>query len=217
MGPENPPRRSKSDQEPLTIDLEANRTATEKPETAVVDARASSMSTEIRAAKPMKPCAPIFPNRQDFRRIPSPKPEEEDARAEAAAAAFAEEPTSAATPAETPRPTTRRPRRTVVQFRRPCRRHSRRPDHASRRRRPAICRRPALARRRTAADTAIEQSLASDIEAIKAQLAAAPAPRPPSISARSKPASPSLKRQTAEAGNGAADRCLRPRCPDRPT
>jgi hypothetical protein len=209
MGPENPPRRSKSDQEPLTIDLDATAVPREGSDEGAAAEREASISepTEIRAGETDETVRADIAEPAD---LPGPdarpdasksEPDEEDARAEAAAAAFAEEP--AATAAE----------------------HPARPFHTEPRR---VSNSGALAAGifgglvtllgagglqyagvmpslgPGGGNTAIEQSLASDIETLKAQLAAAP---PPQAAADLDPLETriaELEKKTAEAGNGAA-------------
>ena len=202
MGPENPPRRSKSDQEPLTIDLDATAVPREGSDesTAAVEREASiDETTEIRAGEADETV------RADISGTDTGKSEaeEEDARAEAAAAAFAEEPTSAATAAEEPaRPVYPAQHRTSnsgafaagilggliallgaggLQY-------------------AGIM--PSLGP--AASNTAIEQGLAGDIEALKAQLAAAPAPQAIADLGPLETRIAELEKKTAEAGNGAA-------------
>lgn len=211
MGPENPPRRSKSDQEPLTIDLEANTAAEDADRTDAAAEREAVVdeAAEIRAGEADETVRADIPEPAD---IPEQEPEpdndtresdEEDARAEAAAAAFAEEPTSAATAAEQPTgPIHAEPRRTSnsgalaagilgglitligaggLQY-------------------AGVL--PALG---PGGDAAIEQSLAGDIEAIKAQLAAAP---PPSATADLGPLETriaELEKKTADGSGATAD------------
>ncbi len=174
MGPENPPRRSKSEQEPLTIDLEANAapaddTATDGPKAepevpieAADDARPSDTETPVEAEESARTEDPVE----------AAAPADEDARAEAAAAAFAEEP-AASTYTEQPAASAPPPYQ--------------RPSNAG----PLAAGilggliallaagglqyagvLPALG---PATDNStIEQSLSADIESIKAQLAASP-------------------------------------------
>jgi len=190
MGPENPPRRSKSDQEPVTIDLEANAAPENDAETADTAAEREAVideAAEIRAGEPDDTVRADIPEPTDIPEsdtgisedtrisedIRKSESDEEDARAEAAAAVFAEEP--AATAAEQPaRPIHAEPRRTSnsgalaagilgglitllgaggLQY-------------------AGVL--PSLSP--GGGDTAVEQGLASDIEAIKAQLAAGPSP-----------------------------------------
>ncbi|HTO30330.1 MAG TPA: hypothetical protein VL202_03990 [Pararhizobium sp.] len=95
MGPENPPRRSKSDQEPLTIDLEANTAPTDDT---VTDGPKAERQAPTQAADDARPV-----DIEELVSVEEPveaAPVDEDARADAAAAAFAEEP--AATYAEQP-------------------------------------------------------------------------------------------------------------------
>ena len=89
MGPENPPRRTGSDDEPLTIDLEANRTAPDEADAVVDRDQVTDDAADIRADEPQDATAPVSEDAA------------EDARAEAAAAAFAEEPAPASGPADT--------------------------------------------------------------------------------------------------------------------
>jgi hypothetical protein len=208
MGPENPPRRSKSDQKPVTIDLEANAAPEKDAETADTAAEREAIideAAEIRAGEPDETVRADIPEPADIpeANTGSSESEEEDARAEAAAAAFAEEPTSAATAAAQPaRPIHVEPQRTSssgalaagilgglitllgaggLQY-------------------AGIL--PALGP--GGGDTAVEQSLASDMEAIKAQLAAAP---PPSATVDLGPIETriaELEKKSADAGNGAA-------------
>lgn len=209
MGPENPPRRSKSDQEPLTIDLDATAVPREGSDEGAAAEREASIAepTEIRAGETDETVRadiaepadlPDADTRPDASKS---EPDEEDARAEAAAAAFAEEP--AATAAEHPaRPFHTEPRRVSnsgafaagifgglvtllgaggLQY-------------------AGVM--PSLGP--SANNTAIEQSLASDIEALKAQLAAAPAPQAAADLGPIETRIAELEKKTAEAGNGAA-------------
>ncbi len=212
MGPENPPRRSKSDQEPLTIDLEANTAATEdadRTDTATEREAVVDEAADIRAGEADETVRADIPEPAD---IPEQDPEpnnairesdEEDARAEAAAAAFAEEPTSAATAAEQPTgPIHAEPRRasnsgalaagilggliTLI--------------GAGGLQYAGVL--PALG---PGGDTTIEQSLAGEIETIKAQLAAAP---PPSATADLGPLETriaELEKKTADGSGATAD------------
>ncbi|MCV9966090.1 hypothetical protein OIU34_29905 [Pararhizobium sp. BT-229] len=215
MGPENPPRRSKPDQEPLTIDLEANaapeddaksRDPHAEPEAPVEQAavdETTADAAEIRAGEADETVRADIPEPDDIREpTDSSEEREEDARAEAAAAAFAEEPTSAATAAEQPaRPIHPEPRRVSnsgalaagilgglitllgaggLQY-------------------AGIL--PSLG---PGGDTAVEQSLASDIEAIKAQLAAAPQSSPTVDLAPIETRIAALEKSAAEAGSGAS-------------
>lgn len=202
MGPENPPRRSKSDQEPLTIDLNATAVPREGSDEsgAAVEREASVDETaEIRAGETDETV------RADIADGDSVKSEveDDDARAQAAAAAFAEEPISAATAAEEPvRPIYPAQHRTSnsgalaagilgglitllgaggLQY-------------------AGIM--PSLSP--GASNTAIEQSFASDIEALKAQLAAAPAPQATADLGPLETRIAELEKKTAETGNGAA-------------
>lgn len=223
MGPENPPRRSKSDQEPVTIDLEANAAPGDDAKTgdAAVEGDAiADEAAEIRAGDADETARGNIPEPTDIpesdtgtsedtdisedTRISddtgSSASDEEDARAEAAAAVFAEEPTSAATAAEQPaRPIHAEPRRTSnsgalaagilgglitllgaggLQY-------------------AGIM--PSLGP--DGGDTAVEQGLASDIEAIKAQLAAGPAASVDLGPLETRIVE--LEKKTAAAGNGA--------------
>jgi hypothetical protein len=202
MGPETPPRRSKSDQEPLTIDLDATAVPREGSDesTAAVEREAAVDETaEIRAGEADETV------RADISGTDTSKSEaeEEDARAEAGAAAFAEEPISAATAAEEPvRPIYPAQHRTSnsgafaagmlggliallgaggLQY-------------------AGVM--PSLGP--AASNTAVEQSFASDIEALKAQLAAAPAPAATVDLGPLETRIADLEKKTAEAGNGAA-------------
>ncbi len=200
MGPENPPRRSKSDQEPLTIDLDATAVPAEgSDQSAAAAEREASIDepTDIRAGETDETV------RADMSDADTGKSEAEDARAEAGAAAFAEEPISAATAAEEPaRPIYPTQHRTSnsgalaagifggliallgaggLQY-------------------AGII--PSLGP--AASNTAVEQSLASDIEALKAQLAAAPAPQATADLGPLETRIAELEKKTAEAGNGAA-------------
>lgn len=207
MGPENPPRRSKSDQEPLTIDLDANPAASDEAKNdAAVDNTVTGEGTDIRAGEADETVRadisdPLESGKADA--TTSTQPDEEDARAEAASAAFAEEPVSAATAAEEPpRPIYPAQHRTsnsgalaagilggliallgagVLQY-------------------AGIM--PSLGP--GGGNTAIEQSVASDIEALKAQLAAAPAPQAVADLGPLETRIAELEKKTAEAGNGAA-------------
>ncbi|CAN7199569.1 hypothetical protein LJR235_000550 [Pararhizobium sp. LjRoot235] len=208
MGPENPPRRSKSDQEPVTIELEANAAPEDDTKTAdaasegeavvddAADIRAGEADETVRADIP-EPTDIPEPNTGD-----SSKSDEEDARAEAAAAVFAEEPTSAATAAEQPAgPIHAEPRRTSnsgalaagilgglitllgaggLQY-------------------AGFL--PALGP--GGGETAVEQSIASDVEAIKAQLAAAPSASATVDLGPLEARIAELEKKTAETGNGA--------------
>lgn len=110
MGPENPPRRSKSDQEPLTIDLEANAAAlsdavekndspaVSSPPEQPVAAADDTVSEDVSkaddadtAALPQDDVADTEP----FAKTSADS--EDDARADAAASAFAEKPAASAT------------------------------------------------------------------------------------------------------------------------
>lgn len=217
MGPENPPRRSKSDQEPVTIDLEAN--AAPEDDTKTVDAasegeavaddaadiRAGEADETVRADIPeptdiQEPATGISEDTRSSEDADSSASDEEDARAEAAAAVFAEEPTSAA--AEQPAgPIHAEPRRTSnsgalaagilgglitllgaggLQY-------------------AGFL--PALGPGR--GETAVEQSLASDIEAIKAQLAAAPSASASVDLGPLEARIAELEKKTGETGNAA--------------
>jgi hypothetical protein len=90
MDPENPPRRTKPDQEPVTIDLQATQ---ETPETARAALDASRAEAEHHAEATADPSVADVMHREE----PSPSSVtdgDETARAEAAAAAFTEEPAS---------------------------------------------------------------------------------------------------------------------------
>ncbi|CAN7311024.1 COG4223 family protein [Pararhizobium sp. LjRoot238] len=216
MGPENPPRRSKSDQEPVTIDLGANAAPETDAETADAAAEREAVideAAEIRAGEPDDTVRADIPEPTDIPEsdtgisedtrisedIRSSESDEEDARAEAAAAVFAEEPTSAATAAE--QPIHAEPRRTSnsgalaagilgglitllgaggLQY-------------------AGVL--PSLSP--GGGDTAVEQGLASDIEAIKAQLAAAPSPAAVVDLGPLEARIAELEKKTAAAGNGA--------------
>lgn len=202
MGPENPPRRSKSDQEPLTIDLDATAVPREGfDESAAAVERETSVdeTAEIRAGETDETVRADIADGDSARS----EAEDEDARAEAAAAAFAEEPISAATAAEEPpRPIYPAQHRTSnsgalaagilgglitllgaggLQY-------------------AGIM--PSLGP--GASNTAIEQSFAGDIEALKAQLAAAPAPQATADLGPLETRIAELEKKTAETGNGAA-------------
>ncbi len=207
MGPENPPRRSKSDQEPLTIDLDANpATADDAKNDAAVETAENGDTADIRAGEADETVRADIAEASDNARTDTgstAQPDEENARAEAASAAFAEEPVSAATAAEEPaRPIYPAQHRTsnsgalaagilggliallgagVLQY-------------------AGIM--PSLGP--GGGNTAIEQSLASDIEALKAQLAAAPAPQAAADLSPLDARIAELEKKTAEAGNGAA-------------
>ncbi len=210
MGPENPPRRSKSDQEPVTIDLEAN--AAPEDDTKTVDAAAEGEAVvddaaEIRSGEADETVRADIPEPTDIQESDigisedtrSSASDEEDARAEAAAAVFAEEPTSAA---EQPAgPIHAEPRRTSnsgalaagilgglitllgaggLQY-------------------AGFV--PALGP--GGGETAVEQSLASDVEAIKAQLAAAPSSSASVDLGPLEARIAELEKKTGETGNGA--------------
>jgi hypothetical protein len=210
MGPENPPRRSKSDQEPVTIDLEANAAPGDDAGTAEASAEREVVVddvADIRAPEPDDTARADIPEPTDILESDisddtgSSASDEDDARAEAAAAVFAEEPTSAAAAAEQPaRPIHAEPRRTSnsgalaagilgglitllgaggLQY-------------------AGIM--PSLGP--GGGETAVEQGLASDVEAIKAQLAAGP---PPSAAVDLGPLEAriaELEKKTAATGNG---------------
>jgi hypothetical protein len=210
MGPENPPRRSKSDQEPVTIDLEANAAPGDDAGTAEASAEREVVVddvADIRAPEPDDTARADIPEPTDILESDisddtgSSASDEDDARAEAAAAVFAEEPTSAAAAAEQPaRPIHAEPRRTSnsgalaagilgglitllgaggLQY-------------------AGIM--PSLGP--GGGETAVEQGLASDVEAIKAQLAAGP---PPSAAVDLGPLEAriaELDKKTAATGNG---------------
>ena len=149
MGPENPPRRSKSDQEPLTIDLTANSAAADDAKNdASAEPVANGDTADIRAGEADETVRADIAEASDDAKTDTGsavQADEEDTRAEAASAAFAEEPVSAATAAEEPvRPVYPAQHRTSSSgaF---AAGHSRWPDRPSRRRRPAICRRHAVA------------------------------------------------------------------------
>jgi hypothetical protein len=98
MGPENPPRRSKSDQEPLTIDLEVSSVASdEKTETAAeqtVEATATEPATAVSEDVASRIAED---NAAEAERVATEAQTDasetaDDARTQAAAAAFAEEP-----------------------------------------------------------------------------------------------------------------------------
>ncbi|WP_438751493.1 COG4223 family protein [Pararhizobium sp. O133] len=197
MGPENPPRRSKSDQEPLTIDLEANAapaddTATDGPKVeheavvqAAEDARPVDAEEPVNTEEPVEAAAPV----------------DEDARAEAAAAAFAEEPAAttyteqptAAAPPSYQRPSNAGPLAAGIlggliallaagglQY-------------------AGVL--PALG---PATDNStIEQSLSADIESIKAQLAAAPSSQTADLGPLETRLA-ALEKTASEAGTGTA-------------
>lgn len=208
MGPENPPRRSKSDQEPVTIDLEANAAPQDDTKTADAASEGEAVvddAADIRAGEADETVRADIPEPTD---IPDPntaassESEEEDARAEAAAAVFAEEPTSAATAAAQPAaPIHAEPRRTSnsgalaagilgglitllgaggLQY-------------------AGFL--PALGP--GGGETAVEQSLASDVEAIKAQLAAAPSASATVDLGPLEARITELEKKAAETGNGA--------------
>ena len=206
MGPENPPRRSKSDQEPLTIDLDATAVPREgSDESAAAVERETSVdeTAEIRAGETDETVRADIADGDSVKSEVEEAEADEDARAEAAAAAFAEEPVSAATAAEEPvRPIYPAQHRTSnsgalaagilgglitllgaggLQY-------------------AGIM--PSLSP--NASNTAIEQSLASDIEALKAQLAAAPAPQATADLGPLETRITELEKKTAETGNGAA-------------
>jgi hypothetical protein len=203
MGPEKPPRRSKSDQEPLTIDLEANTAAAEEADRTDAAAERGAVvneAAEIRAGEADETVRADLPE-PDLPEQEAREADEEDPRAEAAAAAFAEEPASAA--AE----------------------HPARPFHTESRR---VSNSGALAAGILgglitllgagglqyagvmpslgpgAGNTAVEQSLASDIEALKAQLAAAPVAPATADLGPLETRIAELEKKTTEAGNGAA-------------
>ncbi len=212
MGPENPPRRSKSDQEPVTIDLEANAAPGDDAGTAEAAAEREVVVDEvadIRAGEPDDTARADIPEPTDIpesdTRISddtgSSASDEDDARAEAAAAVFAEEPTSAAAAAEQPaRPIHAEPRRTSnsgalaagilgglitllgaggLQY-------------------AGIM--PSLGP--GGGETAVEQGLASDVEAIKAQLAAGPSPSKAVDLGPLEARIAELEKKTAATGNG---------------
>ena len=207
MGPENPPRRSKSDQAPLTIDLDANpATADDAKNDAAAETAENGDTADIRAGEADETVRADIAEASDNARTDTgstAQPDEEDTRAEAASAAFAEEPVSAATAAEEPaRPIYPAQHRTsnsgalaagilggliallgagVLQY-------------------AGIM--PSLGP--GGGNTAIEQSLAGDIEALKAQLAAAPAPQAAADLSPLDARIAELEKKTAEAGNGAA-------------
>ena len=206
MGPENPPRRSKSDLEPLTIDLDATAVPREgSDESAAAVERETSVdeTAEIRAGETDETVRADIADGDSVKSEVAEAEAEEDARAQAAAAAFAEEPISAATAAEEPaRPIYPAQHRTSnsgalaagilgglitllgaggLQY-------------------AGIM--PSLSP--GASNTAIEQSFASDIEALKAQLAAAPAPQATADLGPLETRIAELEKKTAETGNGAA-------------
>ncbi len=86
MGSENPPRRSKSEQEPLTIDLETNGVVSDEKTDAATGEAVEAVSAEPAAAINEEPLSSF--------EAPGTEASEtaKDARAQAAAAAFAEEP-----------------------------------------------------------------------------------------------------------------------------
>lgn len=99
MGPEDPPRRSKSEQEPLTIDLEASRVAPD--DEAGAEETVASSAEEPAAVEPIS--EELSSKIADENAAEVTRAEEEagetsttenteDARTDAAAAAFAEEP-----------------------------------------------------------------------------------------------------------------------------
>lgn len=207
MGPENPPRRSKSDQEPLTIDLAANSaTADDAKKDAAAETVADGDTADIRAGEADGTVRADIAEAPDDAKTdtgPTTQPEDEDTRAEAASAAFAEEPISAATAAEEPpRPIYPAQHRTSssgafaagilggliallgaggLQY-------------------AGVM--PSLGP--GGSNTAVEHGLASDIEALKAQLAAAPAPQAAADLGPLDARIAELEKKTAEAGNGAA-------------
>jgi hypothetical protein len=210
MGPENPPRRSKSDQEPVTIDLEANAAPGDDAGTAEASAEREVVVddvADIRAPEPDDTARADIPEPTDILESDisddtgSSASDEDDARAEAAAAVFAEEPTSAAAAAEQPaRPIHAEPRRTSnsgalaagilgglitllgaggLQY-------------------AGIM--PSLGP--GGGETAVEQGLASDVEAIKAQLAAGPSPSEAVDLGPLEARIAELEKKTAATGNG---------------
>jgi hypothetical protein len=210
MGPENPPRRSKSDQEPVTIDLEANAAPGDDAGTAEASAEREVVVddvADIRAPEPDDTARAEIPEPTDILESDisddtgSSASDEDDARAEAAAAVFAEEPTSAAAAAEQPaRPIHAEPRRTSnsgalaagilgglitllgaggLQY-------------------AGIM--PSLGP--GGGETAVEQGLASDVEAIKAQLAAGPSPSEAVDLGPLEARIAELEKKTAATGNG---------------
>ena len=212
MGPEKPPRRSKSGQEPLTIDLDATAVPPEGSDDSNAAAEreaAAEAATDIRPAEikdePDHGQTALGetaePVREDILDAATARAEaeQEEARAEAAAAAFAEEPAPAATATQ----------------------HSAGPAYSEPRR---VSNSGALAAGILGGlitllgagglqyagilpslgpgNSAVEQSLAGDIEALKAQLASTPA-----ATANLGPLETritDLEKKTAEAGNGAA-------------
>ncbi|KQV35898.1 MULTISPECIES: COG4223 family protein [unclassified Rhizobium] len=100
MGPEDPPRRSKSEQEPLTIDLEASRVPPESESGAEEPVETTPAADEPVAAEPVS--EELASRIADDNAAEVTRAEEtaetntaettEDARTDAAAAAFAEEP-----------------------------------------------------------------------------------------------------------------------------
>lgn len=95
MGPENPPRRSKSEQEPLTIELEASRVTSDEKTEAATEETVEAVSTEPASAASEELASKIAEeNAAEAERVTETETNEtaDDARTEAAAAAFAEEP-----------------------------------------------------------------------------------------------------------------------------
>ncbi|WP_075291657.1 COG4223 family protein [Pararhizobium arenae] len=98
MGPENPPRRSKSDQEPLTIDLEASSVASdEKTETAAEQTLEATATEPATAVSEDVASRIAEDNAAEAERVATEAQIDasetaDDARTQAAAAAFAEEP-----------------------------------------------------------------------------------------------------------------------------
>ncbi|MCA1407459.1 COG4223 family protein [Ensifer sp. IC3342] len=83
MVSENPPRRSKSEKEPLTIDLQAEKTATDEAETAASQEPVTDEPAEISANQAES---------ENAADATDAKEQTEEERADAAAAAFDEEP-----------------------------------------------------------------------------------------------------------------------------
>ncbi|OBZ94342.1 membrane protein [Pararhizobium polonicum] len=198
MGPEKPPRRSKSDQEPLTIDLEANTAAAQDADRDDTSAERDTAETaHAGSAEPAGiPQQDANASEAGNDQPAISEPDEEDARAEAAAAAFAEEPTSAVEQPVRTEPRTSNSGALAagilggliallgagsLQY-------------------AGIL--PVLGP--GADNSAIEQSLAGDVEAIKTQLAAAPAPSAAVDLSPIETRIAALEKSATEAGSGAA-------------
>lgn len=189
MVPETPPRRSKAEQEPLTIELEANSPAPDQAESATV--HESPTEEPVATSESVAEDTPAAEAPDDIENRDS------DARAESAAAAFAEEPARVEEPVQN----ASSPARTAsnagalaagivgglitllgaggLQYAGIL--PSLTPDTGSN----------------------ITQTLAADVEALKAQLASTPETSPPADLGPLETRLAALEKTAAETGNGA--------------